>query len=108
MTKPTGPEDFSDDQSIEAMYAEDDCEDMQFATGWLACAVLDLCCEKEREQLSKADFVRLAEALACILLAASAHDSPLIDVRNHEAAEHAVTIHQIWQGAASANPAQIG
>jgi hypothetical protein len=99
MTKPIFHEDLSDEQSIEAMYADGDC-DMQFATGWLACAVLDLCCDKQ-EQLTKATFVRLAEALASILLAASARDSPLIDARYHEAAEHAVTIEQIWQAATS-------
>jgi hypothetical protein len=97
-------EDISDDD-LRIMYEDDINGDMQFSTGHLASAVNDLC----EERLTKADFVRLAKAIANILLVASGCDDPLIDVRDDDfAAESAATIQQIWLGTRATSKDRIG
>jgi hypothetical protein len=70
----------------------------EYATGAIACMVLDLCDDAE-VRLTKADFVKLARATARILLVASATDDAMIDVRGGDgfAAENAATIRAIWR-----------
>jgi hypothetical protein len=71
----------------------------EYATGAIACMVLDLCDDAE-DRLTKADFVKLARATARILLVASAANDAMIDVRGGGdgfAAENAATIRAIWR-----------
>jgi hypothetical protein len=60
-----------------------DDEGSASSTGALACMVLDLC-EHAQERLTKAAFIRLAEATARILPVASGADETLIDVNGAE------------------------
>jgi hypothetical protein len=79
------------------MSTDMDDEDMQFSTGWIASVVRHLC--DIEEQLTKDEFVRIARAMANILLVASGHNDTLIDTRDDEfAAMNAEIIQEIRLG----------